>query len=51
MEVFGDKAARSIKAEIEGIIEREVWEGVHWKQLSTSQKKKTLREKLIVQAK
>ena len=36
---------------IEGIIDREVWEGVHWRQLSTTQKKKILWEKIIINEK
>ena len=51
IQVYGESARRSIKAEIEGIIDREVWEGIHWSELSTVQKKKILREKVIVHQK
>ena len=51
LQVYGETAKKSIEAEIEGIIDREVWEGVHWKQLSKTQRKKILREKVIVQEK
>ena len=31
LEVYGEKAERSIEAELERIIDREVWEGVQWR--------------------
>lgn len=42
LQVYGGKARTSIEAEIEGIINRKVWEGIHWKQLSKTQKKEIL---------
>ena len=48
LEVYGEEAERSIEAELEGIVDKEGWRGVHWRQLSTTQKKKILREKVIV---
>ena len=51
IQVYGESARKSIRDEIEGIIDREVWEGLHWKDLSAAQKKKILREKVIVQEK
>ena len=51
IQVFGESARKSIRDEIEGIIDREVWEGLHWKDLSAAQRKNILREKVIVQEK
>ena len=42
IQVYGEPARKSIEAEIKEIIDREVWEGIHWSDLSKTQKTKIL---------